>query len=197
MSDVLGFEYISGDGGHTLNIHTPYENAFLMKSIPDTFSGEPFRSDKNIRPGENFRVLASGDGGKPIRPLIGENMFGKGYCVYISFQSQDSEYDDLIKRAIFRAAGREKELFRLYSSNPAVQPYAYPDKNLFVLNNDTRKSQKTVFQLDTRIYPKLGKKIRIFNLIDNRIVGTYSSEQLAHGIEYTIDGGTAEYFIMK
>ena len=66
-----------------------------------------------------------------------------------------------------------------------------------VLNNDTRKSQKTVFQLDTRIYPKLGKKIRIFNLIDNRIVGTYSSEQLAHGIEYTIDGGTAEYFIMK
>ncbi len=197
LSDVLGFEYISGDGGHTLNIYTPYENAFLMKSIPDTFSGEPFRSDKNIRPGENFRVLASGDGGKPIRPLIGENMFGKGYCVYISFQSQDSEYDDLIKRAIFRAAGREKELFRLYSSNPAVQPYAYPDKNLFVLNNDTRKSQKTVFQLDTRIYPKLGKKIRIFNLIDNRIVGTYSSEQLAHGIEYTIDGGTAEYFIMK
>lgn len=197
LSDVLGFEYADGNAGNKLKSVQSQEDAFLAKSVPDAVSGEPFRCDRNIAPGKSFRLVASGDGVTPVRPLIGENPCGKGRSVYISFQSQDPEYDDLIKRAIFLAAGREKELFRLYSSNPAVQPYAYPSRNLFVLNNDTRKTQKTTFRMDAAIFPKQGKKIRIINLIDNQVLGTYSPEQLAAGIEYAIAGNTAEYFIME
>ena len=81
--------------------------AFLARSIPGSFSGEPFRCDRNILPAPTFTLLASADGKNPVRPLFGENRYGRGRSVYLSFQSNDPEYDDLIKRAIFRAAGRE------------------------------------------------------------------------------------------
>ena len=196
LADVLGFEYVPGPGGNTLN-PTAAGEAFLARSIPGSFSGEPFRCDRNILPAPTFTLLASADGKNPVRPLFGENRYGRGRSVYLSFQSNDPEYDDLIKRAIFRAAGREKELYRLYSGNPAIQPYAYPSRNLVVLNNDTRKKQETLLQLDTAIYPALGGKIRIINLIDRRPTGNYTREELARGIPFVIDGGTAEYFLLE
>ena len=97
LADVLGFEYVPGPGGNTLN-PTAAGEAFLARSIPGSFSGEPFRCDRNILPAPTFTLLASADGKNPVRPLFGENRYGRGRSVYLSFQSNDPEYDDLIKR---------------------------------------------------------------------------------------------------
>lgn len=197
LADVLGFEYADGGNGRSPAVITSLKDEFLVKSVPSTLSGEPFRCNRNIRPQGGFRLLASGDGANPVRPLMGDNRYGNGRGVYISFQSNEPAYGDLLKRAVFAAAGREGELMRLYSCNPAVQPYAYPSKNVIVLNNDTCEAQTTTLMLDTRIFPKLGDTVKVINLIDRKTVGTYSRRQLADGVEFSLDGATAEYFVME
>lgn len=197
LADVLGFEYVPGFNGRPPKATAGNEKHFLAQSLPAALSGDPFHCDRNIAPKEGFRLIASADGKNPIRPLVGQNAYGKGRSVYISFQSHEPAHGDLLKRAVFAAAGRERDLMRLYSANPAVQPYAYPSKAILVLNNDTKDDQKTVMRIDASIFPKLGKKVKVINLIDRTEVGTYSREQLANGVEFSLDGATAEYFIFE
>lgn len=197
LPDVLGFNYVQGRGGSRPLAVTGNADPFLVGALPITLADEPFRSDRNIAPKDGFRLLASADGASPIRPLVGENRYGNGRSVYISFMSREPKYGDLLKRAIFAAAGRESDLARLYSVNPAVQAYAYPTKGIFILNNDTYEDQATILKLDTSIFPMLGTTVKVINLIDKKAVGTYSAKQLAAGVEFRLDGATAEYFVCE
>lgn len=197
LAEVMGFEYEAGKNSAGLKFSEAGKTSYLLPALPKKLSGEPFRCNLNIRPGKNFTLLASPDGKKFVRPLMGENTFGKGRSIYASFQSNAPEYDDFIKRAIFRAAGREQDLFRLYSTNPSVIPYAYGTENIFILHNDNRKRQTTSFQMDLKLFKDLPAKVRVKNLIDNKVVGIYSAEDFAKGVKFTIEGNCTEYFMLE
>ena len=197
LADVMGFEYTKGRNGGKLQLTENGKGSFLAPGMPKTFFGYPFSCRRNIKADKDFTLLASFDGKTAIRPLAGEKAYGKGRSIYVSFQSNDPEYDDLVKRAIFRAAGREKDLFRLYSTNPVVMPYAYGTENIFVLNNDGKKRQTTTLKMDLKLFAGSPAKVRVKNIIDNKVIGTYTAADFAKGVEFTIDGNCAEYFKLE
>ena len=192
----LPYDLLDCKAHRALNEKVAADSIVLLKNENGFLPLSP-KTTQKIAVDKDFTLLASFDGKTAIRPLAGEKAYGKGRSIYVSFQSNDPEYDDLVKRAIFRAAGREKDLFRLYSTNPVVMPYAYGTENIFVLNNDGKKRQTTTLKMDLKLFAGSPAKVRVKNIIDNKVIGTYTAADFAKGVEFTIDGNCAEYFMLE
>lgn len=123
--------------------------------------------------------------------------YGEGRVVLFKGASADRKISNFAKIGLFRAAGREKELTRLFCDNSLVLPYAYPSTGVLVLHNDSPEPQKTRLRLDGSIFPGTGESLTLRNIADGRDAGVYTQEQLRAGVEFTLPASGTEYFRVK
>ena len=123
--------------------------------------------------------------------------YGKGRVVLFDKAPLNREFGNEVKRGLMAAAGREKELVRLFSSNPLILPYAYPTTSVLVLHNDSYKEQKTILKLDASVFPGVRGKVTFYNLIDGRKHAEWTAEQLKNGVEFSLPACGTEYFRIR
>lgn len=73
------------------------------------------------------------------------NKYGKGRGVYIAGLPYSIQNTRLLNRAMFWSAGKEKDMYKAFSSNPCVECSYYPEIKCYALVNNTEIEQNTVF----------------------------------------------------
>ena len=86
---------------------------------------------------------------------LAANRAGKGRSVYFAGLDHNPLNARLLLRAIYWAAGRERELKKWFSSNPRTECAAYPKTRKLLVLNNSNEPQKTV------IHTAAGKKRQV------------------------------------
>lgn len=111
-----------------------------------------WRANVTVRPtGRDTRLLASGDGRTWAVPLLASNEPGRGRAVYLGGYGADHRYYEILRRALFWAAGRESDLERLYTATPGVFLYAYPEKKLLLVYNQDDEHREARVRFDASL----------------------------------------------
>lgn len=74
--------------------------------------------------------------------------FGEGRGVYFSGLPYTPANSAVFLRALFYAAGKEKELYQWYSENPAVEVHAYPETGKYAVVNNHDQPEEAVIYLN-------------------------------------------------
>lgn len=147
LADVLGVEK---ELGFTLSddkyMTDPVNNHFLTEGRTEPFDfGEGM---KNIYALEESTQIAEYSNGEVH---LSSHPYGKGCGVYIAGLPYSLENARLLMRAMFLAAGKEKELYKWFAEDAACEVHAYPatGKYAIVNNSDERRT--------TKVYDGAGK----------------------------------------
>ncbi len=150
LADVLGVDKEKGlsMGDFRYNIQKK-DKHFITEDIQGEIDfGE---AKKNIYALDGADVLNIVISPKFIRnDTVGEvmlatNEYGKGRGVYIAGLPYSNENARLLYRAMFYAAGKEKEMYKAYSSNANTECSYYPESGKYAVINNTDKEQTTTF----------------------------------------------------
>lgn len=145
LADLLGVER---EMGFSLSENKPWHPVCTHHFITEELSGAPNLGEdvSFVYPlSEETEILCQS--GESVR--LAANCAGRGRGVYLSGLPFSTENTRLLHRALYWAAGKEKEFFRYLSKNPACEAFFYPQKKLFAVLNQTALPQKTVL-LDGR-----------------------------------------------
>lgn len=144
LYDVLG---VQKEVGFTLNDNKPGLEPVGEHFITADFKGESFNKGESVgwvyKAKDSCRVLFAEDD----TLCLGVNAYGKGRSVYFSGLPFSFENARLLLRAIFWAAGRERELLQCFSENPATDCVYYPKAKLMAVANNSDLEQETVVWL--------------------------------------------------
>lgn len=131
-------------------------------------------------------VLCSRDGSPSAPPMIFARRHQAGRAVYINGYGAAHDYGRMLRRAIFWSAGREGEYPRLVADHEGVLTYAYPEKRLLAVHNQTAAAVTTTVRLDPSI---LGfdkdHRARVTDVLSG-LVETLPAEALKKGISRTL-----------
>ncbi len=149
LSDVLG---VDEEKGFTLS-EDKYNIEKKAHFITEDIQGEIDYGEgtKNIYALPKTDVLDIAFSDRFIRKVnVGEvglaaNEYGHGRGVYIAGLPYSVQNARLLYRAIFWAAGKEKEMQRAFSTNPYTECNYYPESGKYVLINNSTEEQKTTF----------------------------------------------------
>lgn len=76
---------------------------------------------------------------------VAANAYGNGRGVYIAGLPYSFDNARLLYRALLWAAGKETELYKAFSSNPATECNYYPDQKAYAVLNNTQDQAYTEF----------------------------------------------------
>lgn len=142
LADVMG---VDKEVGHTLQSATV--RAEVLKKH---FITEDLRGHADFGTHETFvyvcdpqtQLLAANG----LHVMAAAKSFGKGRSVFFAALPYDLANSRLLHRAVFWAAGQEKELMKWFCSNPQTDCAYYPKSGkLVVVNNSGRPQSTTVF----------------------------------------------------
>lgn len=142
MSDILGVER---ERGFTLSANkyffTPCENHFILEDATQAFKyGEIVNNIYALH--ENTEIVSMS--GRDI--TIAANQYGKGRGVYLSGLPFSPENVRILYRTLFYAAGKEKEMYRWYSSNYNCEVNVYETgKRVAIINNTGIEQRTTIY----------------------------------------------------
>ena len=147
LNDVLGVDM---EKGFTLS-NDKYNIKKKSHFITEDVKGEIDYGEgkKNIYALDDADVLDITISDRFVRNVnVGEvklaaNQYFNGRGVYIAGLPYSSENARLLLRAIYWSSGKEKELTKVYSSNPAIEVTYYQDSNKYAIINNSGKEQKT------------------------------------------------------
>lgn len=142
LSDVLGVEReMSFSLSTDKYFHTPLDKHFITADLSDLTQlnlGEMV--DDVYALNANTEILEYSNG----EVHIAANQYGKGRSVYFSGLPYSFENTRLLIRSLYYAVNKEADLFTWFSSNPAVEVNAYPEKGKYAIVNNTNKAQDTL-----------------------------------------------------
>ncbi len=149
LSDVLG---VDKELGFTLSedkYNLEKHNHFITADVKDAIDfGE---GKKNIYALDQTKVLDITVSDRFTRNVnVGEvnlavNNYGRGRSVYITGIPYSIQNARLLYRALYWSAGKEKEMYKAFSSNPNVECNYYPETNKYALVNNANTNQTTIF----------------------------------------------------
>ncbi|SHO47601.1 1,3-beta-galactosyl-N-acetylhexosamine phosphorylase [Anaerocolumna xylanovorans] len=138
LANVLGVDKEIGFGLSTDKYNWEEHEHFITEECKgDIYFGEGM---KNIYALEEAEILCC----REENVQMAVHAFGKGRSVYISGLPYSFENSRLLYRAIFWAAGREKEIHRWYSSNYNLEINYYPATGKYCLVNNTFTEQSAI-----------------------------------------------------
>lgn len=142
LSDVLGVEReMSFSLSTDKYFHTPLDKHFITADLSDLTQlnlGEMV--DDVYALNANTEILECSNG----EVHIAANQYGKGRSDYFSGLPYSFENTRLLIRSLYYAVNKEADLFTWFSSNPAVEVNAYPEKGKYAIVNNTNKAQDTL-----------------------------------------------------
>lgn len=150
LADILG---VDKELGFTLSTDkyniTPNKGHFILEDVKESIDyGE---SVKDIYALDGSEVLDI-DLSKSIERNVnvGEvkmaaNQYGKGRGFYMAGLPYSKQNARILFRALFYAAGKEKEMTKAFSSNPEVECNYYPEDKSYALVNNSNEKQTTEF----------------------------------------------------
>ncbi len=149
LSDVMG---VDEEKGFTLS-EDKYNIEKKAHFITEDIQGEIDYGEgqKNIYALGGADVLDIQFSDRFIRKVnVGEvslaaNEYYKGRGVYIAGLPYSVQNARMLYRAVFWAAGKEKEMQKAFSSNPLVECNYYPESKKYALVNNSTEAQKTTF----------------------------------------------------
>ena len=147
LADVLGVDKEKGLSlcEHKYNIQK--KSHFITEDVQGEIDfGE---AKKNIYALEGADVLEIVMSDRFVRDdnvgevMLAANQYGMGRGVYIAGLPYSNENSRLLYRAMFWAAGKEKDMFKAYSSNPMTECSYYPASGKYAVVNNTDEEQTT------------------------------------------------------
>ncbi len=149
LSDVLG---VDEEKGFTMSEdkHNVEKKAHFITedAVGEIDYGE---GTKNIYAKKSTEVLDIKISPRFTRSVnVGEvelaaNEYGHGRGVYIAGLPYSEQNARLLYRAIFWSAGKEKEMYKAFSSNPYTECNYYPESKKYAIINNSAKDQETTF----------------------------------------------------
>ncbi len=143
LADVLG---VQKETGYSVSRNKPKDGGNREHFITAGFTGRIDYGegmDSIYKYGSTSEVLDVENGSCSLAV----NSYGKGRAVYMAGLPFTIENTRLLLRALFWAAGREKEMEYWFSSNPAVECSAYPETGWFaVINNSGEKQEGSILK---------------------------------------------------
>lgn len=147
LADVLG---VDKEVGHTLQSAT-----MPAKPVENHFITEDLRAEADFGTHETFvyvcdpatRLLASNG----LHVMAAAKQYGKGRSVFFGALPYDLTNSRLLHRAIFWAAGKERELKKWFCENAETDCAYYPKSGKLVVVNHTARPQTT------RVYDGKGR----------------------------------------
>jgi 1,3-beta-galactosyl-N-acetylhexosamine phosphorylase len=141
LADVLG---VDKEVGYTLQSAT-----VKAELIKEHFITEDLTGAADFGTGETFvyicdpatRLLAANG----LHVLATAKSYGRGRSVFFGALPYDLSNARLLHRAIFWAAGREKELRKWFCANPDTDCAFYPKSRMLVVANHTDRPQITTW----------------------------------------------------
>lgn len=138
LSSILGVDKEIGFSLSADKYNWEEHDHFIVEDVKDEIDfGEGM---KNIYALSGAQVIKTS--GEDVQ--IAVNTFGKGRSVYLSGIPYSFENTRLLYRAIFWAAGKEKEMKKWYSENYNIEVNYYPATKKYCIVNNTYECQDTV-----------------------------------------------------
>lgn len=161
LADVMGVEKeilytMSYDKYYDIN-----DNHFILEDINEEIDfGEGAKAVYAIN--EDIKVLKA----DKRYVNLACNDYGKGRSVYFSGLVYNALNTKVLLRAIYYAAGMEKELKRFYLSNPKTEIAIFKKQNKAVIINNTHAKQESELYINNKLYEKYYLKENEMLIID-------------------------------
>ncbi len=161
LADVMGVEKeilytMSYDKYYDIN-----DNHFILEDINEEIDfGEGAKAVYAIN--EDIKVLKA----DKRYVNLACNDYGKGRSVYFSGLVYNALNTKVLLRAIYYAAGMEKELKRFYLSNPKTEIAIFKKQNKAVIINNTHTTQESELYINNKLYEKYHLKENEMLIID-------------------------------
>lgn len=133
LADVLGVDQELGWGLSTNREYHKVGDHFVTADLPDSLdAGEG--TDNVVPISSQTRILDEVDGA--VRASV--HTFGEGRAVYLAGLPYSHENSRLLHRALYWAAGQERDFGEWIADDPRVEVAHYPESELFLaMNNST------------------------------------------------------------
>lgn len=150
--------------------------------------------DLNVGFGLNGAACLGGDCSDGMAPMVSVNQFGEGQAVYLSgYASDNPVFDELVKRLLYLASGRESVFAALDCPTPGGYVYYYPEKKLLIVYNEEAEGNSLLVRASVlqqhagtlKLNPVLGVEEDVVSI---------NSDQLAQGVRFNVPQGEAGVF---
>jgi 1,3-beta-galactosyl-N-acetylhexosamine phosphorylase len=205
LSDLMGVDLDSETAGiSSMDKTSDGKKHWITTSLPEKI--DQLNNDVKVKIVSNdVKILYEKEG----TPMLTTRTYGEGRVVYLSsyallppkspetwnlnpFSSFDYPYDighdfyDLVRRSIFWSAGQEENLKKIYSPDENVSVYAYPEKHLLIAYNRTFKERVVTLNTDPELFKLNAKSYELYDVLEDKILGSYSGKELKNGIELKV-----------
>ena len=107
----------------------------LAQDLPESIAGMRDATRVSAPPPDAVVLFALRDRQRGLSPGVVARQFGKGRAVYLAGWSDQGAFTQLMRRAVYWAAGREDFANNLSVSTDDAFVYAYPKAHAIVLSN--------------------------------------------------------------
>ncbi len=140
LADVLGVERETGEGiSAAKSAVSPLKSHFITQDQPGPADLGTLK-DRVYRYGKSAQVLL----GQGEDVHLSANRYGRGRAVYMAGFAYGFANTRLLARAIFWAAGRERDLKKWFSSNIYAECAAFPATGRCIVINNSGRAQRTL-----------------------------------------------------